>query len=89
MGKKQLAKNEDGRKRNLVWNLEMDGAFIDCLLEEQTKSNRADGTWTSSALANIVNTLKEKVSLGFNPDLNKQHPEEPNEDNENEFQHCR
>ena len=71
MGKKQLARNEDGQKSNLVWNLEMDGAFIDCLLEEQTKGNRSDGTWTSSALMNIVNALKEKVSIGFNPDINK------------------
>ena len=74
MGKKQLARNnEDGRKSNLVWNLEMDGAFINFLLEEQTKGNRSDGTWTSSALTNIINALKEKVSLGFNPNLNKEH----------------
>ena len=72
MGKKQLARNnEDGQKINLLWNLDMDGAFIDCILEEQTKGNRADRIWSSSALANIVNVLKEKVNLGFQSSITR------------------
>ena len=68
MGKKQrqgVGNSEDVRKSNLIWNVEMDTYFIDCLLEEQTKGNMIDGTWSKVALNNIVIELKGKLQVGF------------------------
>ncbi|RYR05145.1 hypothetical protein Ahy_B06g084999 [Arachis hypogaea] len=58
MAKKMASQGDTSSKDNLRWTEEMDVAFFDALIEECSKGNRVDGTFTITAYDNILATLK-------------------------------
>ncbi|XP_028757248.1 uncharacterized protein LOC114716406 [Neltuma alba] len=62
-------KKKESMKDNLRWTPEMDECFIDALLEETMKGNRPDGTFSTYAYDNMVQTLTNN----FGTHITKQH----------------
>ncbi|KAL4345149.1 hypothetical protein AHAS_Ahas11G0249500 [Arachis hypogaea] len=58
MAKKMASQGDTSNKDNLRWTEEMDAAFLDTLIEECSKGNRVDGTFTTTAYDNVLATLK-------------------------------
>ncbi|KAK4285694.1 hypothetical protein QN277_002357 [Acacia crassicarpa] len=54
---------------NLRWTPEMDESFIEALLEEMMNGNRPDGTFSTFAYGNMVQTLNNR----FGSHITKQH----------------
>ncbi|RYR49981.1 hypothetical protein Ahy_A07g036509 [Arachis hypogaea] len=52
MAKKMASQGDTSSKDNLRWTEEMDAAFLDALIEECSKGNRVDGTFTTTAYDN-------------------------------------
>ncbi|RYR42698.1 hypothetical protein Ahy_A08g039150 [Arachis hypogaea] len=58
MAKKMASQGDTSIKDNLRWTEEMDAFFLDALIEECNKRNRVDGTFTTTAYDNVLETLK-------------------------------
>ncbi|XP_052110773.1 uncharacterized protein At2g29880-like [Arachis duranensis] len=58
MAKKMASQGDTSIKDNLRWTEEMDVAFLDALIEECSKGNRVEGTFTTTAYDNVLATLK-------------------------------
>ncbi|QHO27408.1 hypothetical protein HN51_024370 [Arachis hypogaea] len=58
MAKKMASQGDTSIKDNLRWTEEMDAAFLDALIEEYSKENIVDGTFTTTAYDNVLATLK-------------------------------
>ncbi|KAL4315379.1 hypothetical protein AHAS_Ahas15G0179200 [Arachis hypogaea] len=58
MAKKMAFQGDTSSKDNLRWTEEMDATFLDALIEECSKRNRVDSTFTTSAYENVLVILK-------------------------------
>ncbi|KAL4337663.1 hypothetical protein HN51_047796 [Arachis hypogaea] len=58
MAKKMASQGDTSIKDNLRWTEEIDAAFLDALIEECSKGNRVEGTFTTTAYDNVLATLK-------------------------------
>ncbi|RYR59779.1 hypothetical protein HN51_007130 [Arachis hypogaea] len=58
MAKNMAFQGDTSSANNLRWTEEMDATFLDALIEECSKRNRVDGTFTTSAYDNVLATLK-------------------------------
>ncbi|KAL4373175.1 hypothetical protein AHAS_Ahas05G0055500 [Arachis hypogaea] len=56
--KLKIPRGDTSSANNLRWTEEMDATFLDALIEECSKRNRVDGTFTTSAYDNVLATLK-------------------------------
>ncbi|RYR02799.1 hypothetical protein Ahy_B06g081622 [Arachis hypogaea] len=58
IAKKMASQSDTSSKDNLRWIEEMNAAFLNALIEECSKGNRVDRTFTTSAYDNVLVTLK-------------------------------
>ena len=45
------------KKVHLLWTPDKDDVLLDALLDEQSKGNRINGSWTSNAYINVERVL--------------------------------
>ncbi|KAH7688470.1 Myb/SANT-like domain-containing protein [Dioscorea alata] len=60
MSKRKSNSNVHDGSNTCVWTFTMDDALIDAYLHQQIMGNRVGGTFTTHALANIVNEVRSK-----------------------------
>ncbi|QHO07015.1 uncharacterized protein DS421_14g459910 [Arachis hypogaea] len=58
MAKKMASQGDTSIKDNLRWTEEMDATFLDALIEECSKGNIVEGTFTTTTYDNVLATLK-------------------------------
>ena len=53
------------KKVHLLWTPDKNDVLLDALLDEQAKGNWIDGSWTSSAYANVERLLQSKLENNY------------------------
>ena len=53
------------KKVHLMWTADRDDVLLDALLDEQSKGNRINGSWTTSAYINVEKVLQEKLGNNY------------------------
>ncbi|XLT76735.1 hypothetical protein HN873_033009, partial [Arachis hypogaea] len=65
----KIAEANQPSKDNLRWSDDMDEVLLNALVEEASKGNMHDGSWTTEAYANVVKSL----SIAIGPHITKNH----------------
>lgn len=77
-GKERVGDNSQPTRDMMRWTEEQHNRLLHAMMDEVRLGNRIDGSWTSQAYANMVQTLRES---GLK-DVTKQHAKNRQKNNE-------